>query len=161
MARVCRLGYRSREQQQGGTMRRRLALAAVAGVMLAAGIVSAQLPRTPAPAGAEVYFITPRDGEEISGPLTVRFGLRGMGVAPAGVEMKNTGHHHLLVDAKLPPMGENIPNDDNYRHFGVGQTEVTITLPPGRHTLQLLFADHNHIPHDPPVMSPRITGAGE
>ncbi|HJQ57093.1 MAG TPA: DUF4399 domain-containing protein [Vineibacter sp.] len=137
-------------------MRRRLALSTVA-ILAAAGVALAQLPRVASPSGAEVYFISPKDGEEISGPITVRFGLKGMGVAPAGVEMKNTGHHHLLVDAQLPPMGENIPNDDNYRHFGNGQTEVTITLPPGRHTLQLLFADHNHIPHDPPVMSRPIT----
>jgi hypothetical protein len=140
----------------GETMRRRLVLATMAGVMTAA-VAFAQLPRTSSPGGAAVYFISPKDGEEVSGPVTVRFGLKGMGVAPAGVEMKNTGHHHLLVDAKLPPMGENIPNDDNYRHFGAGQTEATIILAPGKHTLQLLFADQNHIPHDPPVMSPQIT----
>src|SRR5215510_12944310 len=138
-------------------MRHRLALATFAAVMAGAVVAFAQLPRMTSPPGAEVYFISPKDGEEVSGPITVRFGLKGMGVAPAGVEMKNTGHHHLLVDAKLPPMGENIPNYDNYRHFGAGQTEATITLPPGKHTLQLLFADQNHIPHDPPVMSRQIT----
>ncbi len=126
--------------------------------LLVAGVTLAQLPRTPAPAGAQVYFITPRDGEEITGPVTVRMGLKGMGVAPAGVEMKDTGHHHLLIDViTLPPMGENLPNDDQHRHFGNGQTEATITLPPGRHTLQLVLGDHNHIPHQPPVMSPKIT----
>jgi len=138
-------------------MRRRLMFAVMATIMGVAGMAPAQLPRTAAPSGADVYFISPRDGEEISGPITVRFGLKGMGVAPAGVEMKNTGHHHLLVDAPLPPMNENIPNDDHYRHFGAGQTEVTFTLPPGRHTLQLLLGDHNHIPHDPPIMSRQIT----
>lgn len=137
-------------------MRRHIVLAAAV-FMVAGGAVLAQLPRTASPPGAAVYFISPKDGEEISGPVTVRFGLKGMGVAPAGVEMKNTGHHHLLVDAKLPPMGENIPTDDHHRHFGNGQTETTLTLPPGKHTLQLLLADQNHIPHDPPVMSPQIT----
>jgi hypothetical protein len=126
--------------------------------LLVAGVTLAQLPRTPAPAGAQVYFISPKDGEEITGPVTVRMGLKGMGVAPAGVELKDTGHHHLLINVvTLPPMGENLPNDDQHRHFGNGQTEATITLPPGRHTPQLVLGDHNHIPHQPPVMSPKIT----
>ena len=133
-------------------------LACTIALTLLAGPAIAQAPpKTKAPDNASVYFLSPKDGETVSSPFTVRFGLKGMGVAPAGVEMKNTGHHHLLVDAKLPPMGENIPNDDNYRHFGAGQTEATITLPAGKHTLQLLFADHNHIPHNPPVMSRQIT----
>ena len=139
-------------------MRRVIPILFTAAALLVAGVTLAQLPRTPAPAGAQVYFITPKDGEEITGPVTVRFGLKGMGVAPAGVEMKDTGHHHLLVDvATLPPMGENLPNDANHRHFGGGQTETTITLPAGKHTLQLLLGDQNHIPHQPPVMSPKIT----
>ena len=141
-------------------MNRRLALAVLASsaIAVAAGIAAAQLPRQPSPPGAAVYFISPKDGEEITGPVTIRFGLKGMGVAPAGIEMKNTGHHHLLVDAKaLPAMGENLPNDDTHRHFGAGQTEATIALPPGKHTLQLLLGDLNHIPHEPPVLSPVIT----
>ena len=114
--------------------------------------------RTPAPPAAVVYFITPADGETVANPVTVRFGLKGMGVAPAEVEKANTGHHHLLIDvADLPPLDEPIPADDQHRHFGGGQTEITLDLPPGTHTLQLLLGDQNHIPHDPPVVSERIT----
>ena len=114
--------------------------------------------RTPAPPGAVVYFITPTDGETVANPVTVRFGLKGMGVAPAGVDKANTGHHHLLIDvADLPPLDEPIPADDQHRHFGGGQTEVTLDLPPGTHTLQLLFGDQNHIPFDPPIVSEKIT----
>ena len=80
-----------------------------------------------------------------------------MGVAPAGIEKANTGHHHLMVDAALPPFDEPIPTDFNHLHFGAGQTEAQITLPPGRHTLQLLLGDENHMPHDPPVYSKQIT----
>ena len=112
---------------------------------------------TPAPPGAEVYFISPRDGETVSSPVTVRFGLKGMGVAPAGTQKDATGHHHLLIDAPLPPLDQPVPNDDHHKHFGAGQTETTITLPPGKHTLQLLLGDFAHIPHDPPVMSPPIS----
>ncbi|MGE3742300.1 MAG: DUF4399 domain-containing protein [Geminicoccaceae bacterium] len=114
--------------------------------------------RTPAPADAAVYFITPMDGETVTGPITVRFGLKGMGVAPAGVGTPNTGHHHLLIDtADLPPLDEPIPADDHRKHFGGGQTETTLDLPPGSHTLQLLLADQNHISFDPPVASEKIT----
>jgi hypothetical protein len=115
--------------------------------------------RTPSPAGAAVYFISPQDGETLSGPITVRFGLRGMGVAPADVERPNTGHHHLLINmtsAELR-MDEGIPAHDQSRHFGGGQTEAVITLPPGTHRLQLVLGDHNHVPHQPPVISPVIT----
>jgi hypothetical protein len=115
------------------------------------------LARTPAPAGAEVYFIAPTDGQTVSGPVTVRFGLKGMGVAPAGMQKEATGHHHLLIDAALPPLDQPVPTDDHHRHFGAGQTETVITLPPGKHTLQLLLGDFAHIPHEPPVMSPKIT----
>ncbi|MFO1046988.1 MAG: DUF4399 domain-containing protein [Geminicoccaceae bacterium] len=114
--------------------------------------------RTPAPAGAEVYFITPADGETVTSPVTIRFGLKGMGVAPAGVDKPNTGHHHLLIDTPdLPPLDEPIPADDHHKHFGGGQTEVTLDLPLGTHTLQLLLADQNHIAFDPPLVSHRIT----
>jgi len=106
---------------------------------------------------AKVYFISPADGDVISGPVTVRFGLKGMGVAPAGVENENTGHHHLVINAELPPFDENIPMDENYRHFGGGQTEVTLNLEPGQHTLQLLLGDMYHIPHVPAVYSKQIT----
>ncbi len=113
--------------------------------------------RSPAPQGAEAYIIEPADGAVVQSPVTVRFGLRGMGVAPAGIEFAHTGHHHLLVDVEeLPPMDQPIPADDRHIHFGKGQTEVSIELPPGRHSLQLLLGDHLHRPHDPPVLSPRI-----
>lgn len=113
--------------------------------------------KSPAPGGAAVYFISPADGEVISGPVTIRFGLSGMGVAPAGVERTNTGHHHLIIDAGLPDFAYAVPNDAQHRHFGGGQTEVTLDLAPGTHSLQLLLGDHNHVPHDPPVASDKIT----
>lgn len=129
------------------------------GLLLAAAVTATaqDLPRTPAPEGASVYIISPRDGEVVASPVTVRFGLKGMGVAPAGVEAQGTGHHHLLIDAEVPNSGLPIPADDNHRHFGKGQTEATIELAPGQHTLQLLLGDHLHIPHAPPVVSERIT----
>lgn len=122
-----------------------------------AGAAAQDLPRTPAPEGARVYFISPRDGETVTSPVTVRFGLSGMGVAPAGVQAEGTGHHHLLIDTDPPPANLPIPADEHHRHFGKGQTEATIELAPGTHSLQLLLGDHLHIPHDPPVMSERIT----
>ncbi len=115
------------------------------------------LPRTAAPAGAAVYFIAPADGARITAPFVVRFGLSGMGVAPAGIQVDNTGHHHLLVDVPgLPPDGQPLPNDAQHLHFGKGQTETTLTLPPGSHTLQLILGDHLHLPHQPPVVSEQI-----
>jgi hypothetical protein len=125
---------------------------AVAGLSLA----SAQ---TPSPPGAKVYFINLRDGQELTSPFLVQFGLTGMGVAPAGVEKPNTGHHHLLIDTTLSPdqLKAPIPMDDTHKHFGNGQTEAMITLPPGKHTLQLVLGDWSHIPHVPPVMSDVIT----
>ena len=112
--------------------------------------------RTASSDGAEVYIITPVDAQQVSSPVTIKFGLRGMDVAPAGTEKANTGHHHLIIDAPLPPFDEPVPADDNYRHFGGGQTEVTLDLGLGNHTLQLLLADHNHIPHEPVIRSRRI-----
>jgi hypothetical protein len=123
----------------------------------AAGAEDSRLPRSPRPEGARLYFITPADGETLTSPVTVRFGLSGMGVSPAGVEHEGAGHHHLIVDADLPPMDLPVPKSDHYRHFGAGQTEVELELEPGRHTLQLLLGDHLHIPHQPPVVSERIT----
>jgi len=111
---------------------------------------------TPSPAGAAVYFIDLKDGATIGPQTTIHFGLRGMGIAPAGFDKPNSGHHHLLVDTDLPPLDQPIPNDFNHLHFGAGQTEVDLTLSPGPHTLQLLLGDKNHIPHSPPVMSERI-----
>lgn len=115
------------------------------------------LPRSASPEGATVYFITPTNGDKTGPGVVVRFGLGRMGVAPAGVEKVGTGHHHLLIDADLPKLGLPVPKSANYRHFGKGQTEVALSLKPGTHTLQLLLGDHLHIPHDPPVMSERIT----
>jgi hypothetical protein len=115
-------------------------------------------PRTVAPEGALTYLLSPANGAAVTSPFTVRFGLRGMGVAPAGVTTPSTGHHHLLIDvATLPPDNLPIPNDANHRHFGLGQTEVELTLPPGQHTLQLVLGDALHIPHQPPVRSEKIT----
>jgi hypothetical protein len=113
---------------------------------------------TPSPPGVNVYIISPNDGDTVSNPVTVRFGLEGMGVAPAGVDKANTGHHHLLIDQPdLPPLDAPIPADEHHIHFGGGQTEATIDLDPGEHTLQLLLGDMNHIPHEPEVVSEKIT----
>ena len=121
-----------------------------------AGVALAQ-DLTPSPDGATTYIVSPADGERVTGPVTVVFGLRGMGVAPAGSETENTGHHHLLINTELPPLDEPIPADDNHVHFGGGQTEVQLDLAPGEHSLQLLVGDLNHIPHDPPIMSEVVT----
>ncbi len=113
--------------------------------------------RTPAPDNVELYFISPADGATLSNPVTVRFGLKNMGVAPAGIQYEGAGHHHLLVDTDLPSLDLSIINDENHRHFGKGQTEATLDLPPGVHTLQLLLGDFAHIPHEPAVKSEQIT----
>jgi hypothetical protein len=114
--------------------------------------------RTSSPAGAEVYIVSPKDGAKVKGPLTVVFGLKGMGVAPAGIKFDNTGHHHLLIDAEVPTdQSLPLPADEHNVHFGKGQTEATLTLPPGKHTLQLVFADFLHTPHEPAVVSKKIT----
>ena len=113
--------------------------------------------QTPSAADTRLYFISPADGETVHSPLTVRFGLQGMGVAPAGVERDKTGHHHLLIDVdQLPALHAPVPSDANHRHFGGGQTEIMLELKPGEHSLQLLLGDHMHIPHNPPVLSQRI-----
>jgi hypothetical protein len=138
------------------TSRIRACIAIGAACALGAAM-AADLPRSPAPKDAELYFISPQDGATVKSPVTVRFGLRGMGVAPAGVAIENTGHHHLLIDAELPPPDLPVPADANHVHFGKGQTEAAVTLAPGRHRLQLLLGDHLHIPHDPPVASKPIT----
>ena len=106
----------------------------------------------------DLYFVTLNDGDVVSSPFRVVFGLRGMGVAPAGVDVKNTGHHHLLIDVdELPDMSAPLPATDNIRHFGGGQTQTTVTLPPGEHTLQLLLGNYLHVPFAPPIMSQKIT----
>jgi hypothetical protein len=114
-------------------------------------------PRKAAPSDARVYFVGLKNGDEIPSKVTILFGVEKMGVAPAGIDSPNTGHHHLLVDAKVPVLDKPIPSDFNHLHFGAGQTEATLTLSPGKHTLQLLFADTDHVPHNPPIMSQPIT----
>ncbi|UVO26982.1 DUF4399 domain-containing protein [Bradyrhizobium arachidis] len=111
---------------------------------------------TPSPAGAAVYFIGLKDGDTLPTKITLHFGLRGMGVAPAGSDRANSGHHHLIIDSPTPPLNSEIPNDFQHLHFGAGQTEAEISLTPGEHTLQLVFGDKNHVPHSPPVTSERI-----
>ena len=131
--------------------------ATVALLVAALAWAEAAVPRTPRPAQARLYFITPEDGATVSSPVVIRFGLSGMGVAPAGVATPDTGHHHLIIDADVPPAAAPIPNDEHHKHFGGGQTETTLSLPPGEHTLQLVLGDKDHVPHDPPLVSDRIT----
>ena len=140
-------------------------LLAAAGLAIALVTAPAFAGDTPSAPGAEVYFINLKDGDTVTGPVKVLMGLSGMGIAPAGTEKENTGHHHLLSnraafgdgqeDADMIAYG--IFADDNHRHFGGGQTEVTLDLPAGEHTLQLVLGDLNHVPHDPIVQSERIT----
>jgi hypothetical protein len=130
----------------------------LAAALLVGATVSLAQDRTPSAAGAEVYIITPKNGATVKSPFVVSFGLKGMGIAPAGMKAENTGHHHLLVDTAPPAdLSLPLPVTDQIKHFGKGQTETTLTLPPGKHTLQLLFADQNHIPHNPPLLSKKIT----
>ena len=129
----------------------------VALALILAAAANALAADRPSPEGARVYIVTPADGEVVSSPVKIVFGLSGMGVAPAGMDKTNTGHHHLLIDTPLPDLATPIPSDDRYRHFGGGQTEVVIELAPGKHTLQLLFADYTHSAHVPPVISEQIT----
>lgn len=108
--------------------------------------------------GAKVYIISPKNGETVKSPFTVQFGLKGMGIAPAGVNQPNTGHHHLLVDVdQMPDLNAPLANNEHSRHFGGGQTETELTLPPGKHTLQLILADYLHMSFDKPVVSDKIT----
>jgi hypothetical protein len=130
-------------------------------VMLAAttlaGAAFAQ--QTPAPEGAQVYFISPADGATVSNPVTIQFGLVGMGVAPAGADFDNTGHHHLLINLEPSDVDvtTSLPATDQIVHFGGGQTQVTKELPAGTHTLRLLLGDYSHVPHDPPIVSEPLT----
>jgi hypothetical protein len=113
--------------------------------------------RTPSPAGARVFFVSPADGETVTSPVKVVFGLEGMAVIAAGDPTPNSGHHHLLIDVPPPDLAQPLPKDDQHVHFGKGQTEAEVTLAPGQHTLQLILGDANHIPHNPPVISAPIT----
>lgn len=131
----------------------------LAGSLLLASTAMAQTERSAAPEGAEVYFISPEAGATVESPVTVRMGLSGMGVAPAGTEREGSGHHHLLVDTPLDEvdLDQPLPSSETLRHFGGGQTEVELELSPGEHTLQLLFMDAGHMSFDPPVTSEAIT----
>ncbi|MEM8686246.1 MAG: DUF4399 domain-containing protein [Pseudomonadota bacterium] len=140
-------------------------LATFAFALVAAVASPALAGETPSPEGAKLYFVNLKDGDKVSSPVKVIFGLSGMGVAPAGIEQTDTGHHHIFLNRPELGKGEdgaeefnlNIPADDNHRHFGGGQTEASLELPAGQHTLQLVLGDQDHIPHNPPVVSPRIT----
>ncbi|MFM0212590.1 DUF4399 domain-containing protein [Paraburkholderia sediminicola] len=140
-------------------MVRIIALAALVTLASLASPHLATAGTTPSPPGAHAYIGYPNDGQVVPAnkPFRVWFGLRYMGVAPKGVKYPNTGHHHLLIDTDLPPMDQEIPSDRNHLHFGAGETETMIQLPPGKHTLQLLMGDDMHIPHNPPVYSKKIT----
>ena len=130
---------------------------AIAALIFAVTIAAAQERSAPA-SGAEVYIISPKDGAKVKGPVVVLFGLKGMGIAPAGVKFDNTGHHHLLVDMDVPSdLSVPMPATDKLLHFGKGQTQTSLTLAPGKHTLQLVFADLNHMAFNPPLVSKKIT----
>jgi len=132
-------------------MLNKLFIALVTGMFLATS--SLALDRSPSAEGTELYFVSPKNGETVSGPITIVFGLKGMGVAPAGTDIEHTGHHHLLINTDLPALDQPVPSDDQHKHFGKGQTQTTIELPPGKHTLQLLLGNFLHVPHDPLVAS--------
>jgi Domain of unknown function (DUF4399) len=134
--------------------------AIAAALVLTASVTVAQAQeRTPSPPGAKVFIISPANGAKVTNPVTVKFGIKGMTLAPAGTQQKNSGHHHLLIDTDPPAdLSQPLPTvPDKIVHFGKAQTETTLTLSPGKHTLQLLLADGNHIPHKPPVISKKIT----
>jgi hypothetical protein len=128
--------------------------------LIAFGVVAASVShaqQSQMPADAHVYILWPYNGSVVHGAFWVRMGLSGAGIAPAGVVKPGTGHHHLIIDAPLPAMDQPIPNDGNHLHFGLGQTEARLVLPPGKHTLQMLLGDSDHIPHTPPLYSQPIT----
>ena len=128
-------------------------LLATGGHLAARSALAQSVPRTPSPPDAGLYFISPAAGATVTSPVKLRFGLAGMGVAPAGVAKANTGHHHVIIDSPTPELSLPVPKDAKRLHFGGGQTEASIELQPGKHTLQLVLGDANHIPHDPPVVS--------
>ncbi|MGD1867851.1 MAG: DUF4399 domain-containing protein [Phormidesmis sp.] len=107
---------------------------------------------------AQAYIIAPTNGQNVSSEFAVKFGLSGMGVAPAGIDKEGTGHHHLLIDVdELPPLTEPLAATSQIKHFGGGQTETTLELTPGEHTLQLILGNYTHVPHDNPVISEKVT----
>jgi Domain of unknown function (DUF4399) len=135
---------------------KRICCIAAAGALI--GLTASAPTSAGLPENAHAYIIWPMDGAVISGgKFWLRMGLSGAGIAPAGIDTPNTGHHHVVIDAELPPPGEPIPNDKKHLHFGAGQTEARIELPPGRHTIQLVLGDADHIPQNPPIISKKIT----
>jgi len=128
-----------------------------AGAPESAAAPSAATPTSASAPGAVVFIISPADGATVASPVAVKFGVSGMAIAPAGQQTPNSGHHHLVIDADLPPAGQPIPASEQYMHYGKGQTETTVELAPGQHTLQLVLGDANHIPHAPPVVSKVVT----
>jgi hypothetical protein len=138
-------------------MNSKLLVTLLCGAAVALASVTA-MAREPSPAGAEVYIVSPKDGAKVASPVTVVFGLKGMGIAPAGIKFDNTGHHHLIIDGDAPAdLSQPIPANEKSVHFGKGQTETSLTLAPGKHTLLLVLGDSLHVPHDPAVVSKKIT----
>lgn len=150
-------GRDAAEEMAGGETEPATETAPAAGAAPATETAAPALERRPAPAGAAAYIIEPADGAVVESPVRVLFGLAGAGVAPAGIQHEDAGHHHLLIDTDLPALDAPIPADANHVHFGGGQTETEIELAPGTHTLRLLLGDERHVPHDPPIMSAEIT----
>jgi len=138
-------------------MKSKLLVSLLCGGAIALASIAA-MAREPSPAGAEVYIVTPADGAKVKSPITVVFGLKGMGIAPAGIKFDNTGHHHLIIDGDAPAdLSQPIAANEKSVHFGKGQTETSLTLAPGKHTLLLVLGDSLHVPHDPAVISKKIT----
>jgi Domain of unknown function (DUF4399) len=133
-------------------------LLAITSAILATGEVADAQERQAAPPDAKVYIVAPQKAAKVKSPVTIVFGLKGMGVAPAGIKLDNTGHHHLLINTEVPTdLSAPLPATEQIVHFGKGQTEVTLTLKPGKYTVQLLLGDYLHIPHNPPVVSEKLT----
>jgi hypothetical protein len=135
----------------------RTAIAATCFALAFSSVALADGERTPAPPGAKVFIIEPQDGATVSSPVTVKFGAEGVDIAPAGTDKPNSGHHHLLIDTTVTDFNSAVPKDEHHVHYGKGQTEASVTLTPGKHTLQLLLGDKNHVPTDPPVESQVVT----
>lgn len=153
----CSHGMRHDNKAMHGSMTPNAAATAPAKVTASTPALASGYKKVGAPAATRLYFVNLANGAEVSSPVKVVFGLSGMGVAPAGIEKAGTGHHHLLVDVNEWDANAPLPANDNFRHFGAGQTEVSLDLKPGPHTLQLVLGDQNHIPHHPVVASERIT----
>jgi hypothetical protein len=141
---------------------RTLALAALLFTVSTGAVLAADAaPDNYWPTGARIYIISPKSGATVMSPVTIKFGHKGLGIAPAGDKTPNTGHFHLLIDQGLPAdLSVPLPANDNILHYGKAQTEATLDatkLPPGKHTLQLVMGDGSHIPHSPALVSKKIT----